>query len=156
MQEIVYSRKSLGMLYYVFAVLFVILGILFLLVAVGSATGSDPWSGKLLAVFVSALVGISWLAGTPQMWSMGKSYRRNEVRLDGSGFSLHTPAGHDIRFVFAGVRQVSWNPGLRSRLCTVETDAMVYKFDGRSCPRTREVAHLVAERAGLTLQVQKS
>lgn len=154
--EIVYRRRGLSWLYYFFVVVFVLLGLLFLVVSLGRAAGEDPWSAKWMSVVGFAVAGLSWLMGAPQMWSRAKSYGRNEVRLDGSRFALHTPAAHDLQFAFCDVRQVSWNGGLRSRLCTVETGTATYQFDTRECPRAGHVARLVAERSGRNLQIEKS
>lgn len=156
MMEIVYRRTGLCWLYYLFVLTFVLLGLLLLVVAMGQAGDEGPWSGKWMSVVGWAVAGLSWLMGVPQMWSMAKSYGRNEVRLDGSRFALHTPAGTDLQFAFCDVRQVSWNGGLRSRLCTVETGTSSYQFDTRVCPRAGHVARLVAERSGRNLQIEKS
>ena len=153
--EIVYRRRGLSWLYYFLAVVLVLLGLLLLIVALGNAAEEGPWSGKWLSVVGFAVAGLSWLMGAPQMWSLAKNYGRNEVRLDGSRFSLHTPAGYNLQFAFCDVRQVCWDRGLRSRRCTVETDAKTYQFDARACPRAGRVAHLIAERCGVKLQTQK-
>ncbi len=155
MIEIVYRRKGLSWLYYLFVLVFALLGLLLLVVAMGRASEADSWSGKWFAVVGWAVAGLSWLMGIPQMWSMAKSYGRNVVRLDASRFALHTPAGKDLQFAFCDVQQVSWNRGLRSRLCTVETATTTYQFDTRACPRAGRVAQLIAERSGQNLQIQK-
>jgi hypothetical protein len=156
MSEIVYRRRCLSWLYYFFVVAVVLLGLLLLVVSLARAVEDVPWSSKYFSVLGFGAAGLSWLMAAPWMWSMGKSYAANVVRLEGSRFSLHTPGGHDIQFVFSDVRQVTWNPGLRSRQCMVDTDAVIYRFDARMCPRIARVAHLIAERSGQMLQIKNS
>ena len=132
---------------------FVVLGALFLMVSLGKAIDAEPWSGKWIGVVGFAAAGMSWLMGSPAMWTMGRRYGANEVSLDGSGFRLRTPAGHDLQFGFADVRRVTWSPQLRLRQCTVETDTMIFRFDVRSCPHVGRVARLIAERSGQELQI---
>ena len=107
MMEIVCRWRGLSWLYDLFVLAFVLLGILLLPVAMGRAAGEDPWTGKWMSVAGFAVAGLSWLMGVPRMCSLAKSYGRNEVRLDGSRFALHTPAGHDLELAFCDVRQVS-------------------------------------------------
>jgi hypothetical protein len=98
--------------------------------------------------------GMSWLLGTGDLWSLAKAYARNEAQFDASGFSLHTAAGADLRFAFSDVRKVTWDPSLRVRLCTVETNSMIYRLGARSSPSPGTVARLIAERSGHQLQIQ--
>jgi hypothetical protein len=154
--EIIYSRRGLSLLFFGFTILFVLLGLLMLLAGLGNAIEPVPWKDKGWAVLGWCVAGLSWLLGIQQMWEYRQAYATNVARIGTSRFSLHTLAGHDIQFVFSDVRKVSWNPGLRARQCTVETDSMIYSFDARSCPRTAKVARLIAERSGLELHIQGS
>ena len=156
MKPIVYHRRGLSWLYYFFAALFVAFGLLFLVVALGNAVDEEPWSGKRMTVVTWTIGGLSWLMGAPSMWAMAKTYGKNSVSLDRTHFELHAVGGDVSAFDFADVEKVSWNPGLRSRLCTVATKKGSIFFDTRSCPRPGHVAKLIAERASKTLQIEKS
>ena len=154
MPEVVYRRRGLSWLYYLFTVTFVAFGLMFLVVSFGNAVDDEPWSAKRWSVVGYAVGGLSWLMGAPQMWSLARTYGRNVVRLDSTGYSLHATSGEVIRFAFADVEKVSWNPGLQARLCTVKTPKGFVFFDARSCPRPGHVAKLIAERAGKTLRIE--
>ena len=148
-------RAGLSYLYYTFVGLFAILGVLFAMAAFGSTLGPAPWSEKWQTLLIFGLAALSWPLGIPSMWSAAKSYARNEVRLEDGQFFLRTPAGTGLVFALADVTQVSWNPGLRSRQCTVVTPAATYRFDTRLCPRVAHVARLIAEHSGRPLQIVK-
>ena len=153
MTTIVYTRKGLSWLYNIFLVVFVALGLLLLLAAFGEAVGKEPWSSKWMGVVAFGLAGLSWLLGAPQMWTLGRRYARNVVRIDVATFSLHSAGGTDIQFALADVTAVRWNPKWKSRLCTVETSSSTFEFDTRACPKVKRVAAVIAERAGKGLQV---
>ena len=135
--------------------MFVALGVLFLLIALGNASEPGPWRDKWFNVAGFTVAGISWICGVPSMWANAKAYARNRARLDDVGFALHSVGGNDLHFRFAGVRSVAWNPRLKVRLCTIETDTATYQFDAAACPRAHHVAELIAERSGKPLQTVK-
>jgi len=97
--EIVYHRKGLSSLYYVFAVVFVAFGVLFLLIALGNASEPGPWRDKWFNVAGFTVAGLSWICGLPSMWSNAKAYARNQARLDDLGFALHSVGGKNLHFL---------------------------------------------------------
>ena len=152
--ELVYHRRGLCWFYFAFTFLFAVLGLLFLMIALGLAVEPVPWRHKWLPVAGWGVVGLCWLLASPQMWSMRRMYRGNQVRLGSHGLVLDTPGGHHFEFEYSNVRSVGWNPALLVRLCTVETDNERYRFDARACPRVAAVARLIAERSGRPLRIE--
>ena len=155
MNETRYHRRGLSALYYFFAAIFVPLGVLLVMAGLGYGLQDEAWSDKWPGVLGFLAAGVSWLMGIPSMWGMAKSYAANEVQLDGTRFRLRTPAGKELAFALADVVAVRWNPGLRARVCTVETGRETFRFDARACPRIGAVAHMLAERAGKPLELEK-
>ncbi len=151
MPPIVYRRVWLAALYWCFALAFLLLGLLLLAAALGRAGGPEPWSEKSLGVIGFSLAGFSWLFGIYTVAKQAQCYGRNLVRLTADSFYLRTPSGMELEFPLATVRAVSWDPSLRARLCTVDTDAGLRRFDAAACPRAARIARQLATFAAVPL-----
>jgi hypothetical protein len=146
--EIVFHRRGLALLYFVFAILFVIIAILFELVGFGTAIDPGPWSGKWLPVAEWCGFGLMWVLGAPQMWTMGRRYRHNFVRLRASDVIFHSVSEKEFQIPYAQIRSINFDPALRKRILTIETAATTYTLDQRACPRIGKVAELLKGRIG--------
>jgi hypothetical protein len=149
--EIVFHRRGLAAFYFVFAILFVIIGILFLMVGGGTAIEPGPWSRKWLSVAEWSVFGLGWILGAPQMWVMGRRYRHNLVRLGASDVIFHSVTEKEFQIPYAQIRSINFDPAMRKRILTIETPATTYTFDQRSCPRIGKVADLLKGRIGAPL-----
>jgi hypothetical protein len=146
--EIEFHRRGLAALYGLFAILFAIIGILFVMVGWGTALDPGPWSGKWLPVTEWCVFGIGWACGAPQMWTMGRRYRHNFVRLGASDVTFHSVSEKEFQIPYAQIRSIDFDPAMRKRILTVTTAATTYTFDQRSCPRIGKVAELLKGRIG--------
>lgn len=149
--EIVFHRRGLALFYFVFAILFVIVGILFELVGFGTAIDPGPWSGKWLPVAEWCGFGLMWVLGAPQMWAMGRRYRHNFVRLGASDVIFHSVSEKEFQIPYAQIRSINFDAAMRKRILTITTAATTYTFDQRSCPRIGKVAELLKGRIGAAL-----
>jgi hypothetical protein len=148
MQEIEFHRRGLAMFYFVMAVIFTALGILFVVVALGEAVQKDSSKGGWMSMLQWSFGGMLWLLSAPRMWTMGRGYRKNYVRFTGKDVTFHTLSEQEYKIAFADIQSVYFEPSLRKRLLTIDTKEMKYSFDQRSCPSIGKVAELVKARAG--------
>jgi hypothetical protein len=146
--EIEFHRRGMALFYFVFAILFVIIGVLFLMVGGGAALDPGPWNGKRLSVAEWCVFGLGWMLGGPQMWVMGRRYRHNFVRLGASDVIFHSVSEKEFQIPYAQIRSINFDPAIRKRVLTIETAATTYTFDQRSCPRIGKVAELLKGRIG--------
>ena len=151
MPPVVYRRVWLSALYWCFALVFLLLGLLLLAAALGRASGPESRSEKSVGVIGFSLAGLSWLFGIYAVAKQALSYGRNLVRLTADSFYLRTPSGMELEFPIATVRAVSWDASLRARLCTVDTDAGLRRFDAAACPRAARIARQLAALAAVPL-----
>jgi hypothetical protein len=148
--EIEFRRRGLAAFYGIFAILFVVIGILFEMVGLGTAIDPGPWSGKWLSMAEWCVFGLMWMLGSPQMWTMGRRYRHNFVRLGPSDVIFHSVSEKEFQIPYAQIRSINFDPAMRKRVLTIETAATTYTFDQRACPRIGKVADLLKSRVGAT------
>lgn len=146
--DIEFHRRGLAAFYFVFAILFVIIGILFMMVGGGTALDPGPWSGKWLPVAEWCGFGLMWILGGPQMWMTGRRYRHNFVRLGATDVIFHSVSEKEFQIPYAQIRSINFDAAMRKRILTIETAATTYTFDQRSCPRIGKVAELLKGRVG--------
>jgi hypothetical protein len=141
--DVEFHRRGLSTLYFVFATLFVALGILFLMAGLGEATGKGD--SKWLGTAQWCFGGFLWLLASPKMWTMARAYRKNFVRLGASDVTFHTLTGHEYKIPYSAIRSLNWDPSPRKRLLTIDTDDTRYHFDARSTPRIAKVMELLQQ-----------
>ena len=130
------------MFYYAAALVFVIFGILFALIAVSDGIAHRPWSGKIAGVLEWSLAALGWICGAPAMWLQARKYRHNLVRLTDHEIFLRTAGGKEFTIPYALIRSVDSD----ARLLTIHTPEVKYTFDRQSIPRLAHIAKLLRER----------
>jgi hypothetical protein len=152
-QEIVFNRGGIAVFYFGMAIIFAVMGILFILAGVGGAVEPGPWRDKWADLAMWLVFGVSWIAGAPSMWLLGRAARQTEVRIGASEATFKLAGGRRYQIIYAEVRSLHWNPKRNVRALTIDTGNEQYKFDQRSCPRIGKVAEILGERCAAKLQV---
>ncbi len=140
-----FHRRGLATFYFVFAILFIVVGVLFLMAGLGEATGKGEH--KWLSVAQWCFGGFLWLLAAPKMWTIARAYRKNFVRFTATDVTFDTVTGHHYQIPYAAIKSVHWDQSLRKRLLTIDTEETKYHFDQRSSPSIGKVAKLLQERA---------
>jgi hypothetical protein len=141
--EIEFHRRSLASFYFVVTILAVLIGILLMMVGLGTAVEPGPWSGKWLSVVEWCVFGLGWICGGPQFWKMGRNYQDNFIRLGPSEITFHSVSGKHFQIPYAEIRAVDFDASVRKRALTITTADTTYTLDQRNCPSIGKVAEIV-------------
>jgi hypothetical protein len=137
-----FHRRSLALFYYVAAIVFVIFGILFALIAVSGGVTPGPWSGKIAGVLEWSLAALGWICGAPAMWLQARKYRHNLVRFTAVDIFIQTAGGKQFTIPYSLIRSVDCD----ARLLIIHTPEIKYTFDRQAIPRLAHVAKLLRDR----------
>jgi hypothetical protein len=143
-QPVEFHRKGLANFYFVMAILFAVMGVLFLAAAFGEAVGKG--ANKWLGVAQWSFGGFLWLLSSPKMWTMGRAYRKNLVRFTATDVTFDTMSGQHYQIPYAAIQSIEWDSSARKRLLTIDTAETKYSFDQRSSPSIAKVAKLLQDR----------
>ena len=138
-----FHRRTLALIYYTMAIVFVIFGILFGMVGLGDAVTAGAWSSKIGGVLEWSLSALVWICSAPAIWLQARRYRHNLVRLTDHEIFIHTAGGKEFTIPYSLIRSVDCD----ARLLTIHTPEIKYTFDKRAIPRLVHVARLLGERA---------
>ncbi len=156
MTDVVFHRSRwLSGFYLVMSFVMVALAVLFAMIAMGNAVEKSPWSDKGWNVAAWIVGALSWGLGAPQMWQMGRFYRRSYVAIDGDTLRIliSDPQG-EVRVPLSGILGVSLKRSIRFNTCTVITEDARYLLTKENCSHPDRVAALVAERTGKPLELE--
>jgi hypothetical protein len=141
-----FHRRTLSLIYYVMAIAFVMIGLLFFMVGFGDAITEDGWDSKIYGVVEWGASALVFLCSAPAIWKLGRNFRHSLVRLTATEIFLHTAGGKQFTIPFARIRSVDFDPAWRVRRMVIHTPETVYTFDQRAIPRIGKIAQLLRQR----------
>jgi len=134
------------MMSYIAAIALGLLGLIFVILACIEASLREPWSEKGPVIFEWIVAALPLLLAMQKLWTLGRSYRHNLVRLGAGAVSFHTLGGKQFEIPYPQIQSVKWEPQVSKGLLSIQTPETTYKFDSRACPRADTVAKLILER----------
>jgi hypothetical protein len=136
-----FHRRTLALIYYAMAIVFVIFGILFGMIALGDGITPGPWGSKIVGVLEWSLTGLVWMCSAPAIWLQARKYRHTLVRLSDHDIFIHTAGGKPFTIPYSLIQSVDCD----ARLLTIHTAEIKYTFDKRAIPQLAHIAKALRE-----------
>jgi hypothetical protein len=154
--EVVFHRSRwLSGFYFVMTFVTAAFAILFAMIAVGNAVEKSPWSDKGWNVAAWIVGALSWGFGAPQMWQMGRSYKRSYVAVGADTLRIRVSESEgEVRVPLSGILGITLKRSIRFNTCTLTTADARYVLTKENCSHADRVAALIAERSGKPLELE--